>query len=70
MSNEVDFLLPDELGWECNDKLSILFGEYAVVYSTLALRNEMGAMKACVAEFTDKSYSIIKEYQALKKSDD
>lgn len=59
MSNE--FLLPNELGWVCNDKLQeYVKGWYA---RTEVLTKEGVPLTVSTAELIDNVYAIIKKYQ-------
>jgi hypothetical protein len=65
------FLLPDELGWECNDILSDMLLEYALKATTVCLenteKNYMSAMlRVVTAEYMDNMYAVILKYQKDK----
>lgn len=56
-----DFSLLDDLGDECNDRISALLDEFAVKYVEISvIEREAWAVKVLNAEYMDKIYSIIK----------
>lgn len=67
--NRVDFSLPDDLGWECNDEISKYLDDWM-----LMVGNMLDPMKpvdrefwqVSKAELMDNVYSIIKRYQDEK----
>lgn len=70
MKQRNDFLLPNELGWKCNDELSELLSQYAFDWSTVLTEyarkdQKSGELLAMVitAEAMDNIYAVIKEYQ-------
>lgn len=65
------FLLPDELGWDCNDEISELMidklaklAEHVLKAGSTIAKRRM--IKAGVAEIMDEVYAIIKKYQNAK----
>lgn len=68
MSNKHEFLLPDELGWECNDEISKMmhekFKEFANLSTEMVVDGVM--LSVLIAELTDEMYAIIKKYQSKK----
>ena len=56
-----DFLLPDELGWECNDKISKYIDEW--VKNLTKHQSTPWVWPVAKAELMDNVYAIIKEYQ-------
>lgn len=66
------FLLPDELGWECNDKVSKLIDKWFNSFVELASKlgkdildkNEVNMLwEVGKAELMDNMYAVIKKYQ-------
>ena len=62
------FLLPDELGWDCNDEIHAWvvdwMGRTAAIYRQQPTKEEANAIVTiCIAELTDNLYAIIKKYQ-------
>lgn len=67
-----EFLLPNELGWEANDKIGMRLREYANAWATSVMENMNDEQRAHVmsavltAEAMDDVYAIIKKYQKEK----
>jgi hypothetical protein len=63
-----EFLLPEELGWACNDEIS----DYLDKWVDMLLENKLtigsGAMMWSVAkaELMDNIYAIIKNYKGVE----
>lgn len=69
-SNHADnqFLLPDELGWECNDKISKLIDEWTEYIATFVKKYpesnyNFGLWQVAKAQLMDDMYAVIKQYQ-------
>lgn len=65
---DVTFLLPDTLGWECNDEISEYIDKWMDrVYEALKRRPEpnfaKGFWQAAKAELMDNIFYIIQKYQ-------
>jgi len=70
MGKRNDFILPDDLGWGCNDELSEMMYEYAekaieiVLKGMTADHNKAGGyLTVLTAEYMDNMYAVIKKYQ-------
>lgn len=69
--NRNDFLLPDELGWDCNDELNEIVKDKI---KTLENALSMGAIKSgiyadvWIANLLDDIYAVIKKYQKEQKN--
>lgn len=68
-----EFLLPDELGWKCNDELNQLLEDWSKKMSGYAKdAGTFGEFKQLMevgkAELIDDFYAIIKKYQAKIKT--
>lgn len=71
-----EFKLPDDLGWECNDKVHTCIAAWLTkVARHQAKQNFEGGdefllyMEVAIAELSDDVYAIIKQYQTkVKKS--
>lgn len=66
-----EFLLPDELGWACNDEISGLMKKKLFKIAQLAERNSDDSsnymlLEVGIAEIIDDMYAIIKKYQKEK----
>jgi hypothetical protein len=64
-----DFLLPDELGWECNDEISNAIDLWAKDCDRADPERTDSKMLWGVAkaQLMDNIYAIIKKYQGAKK---
>lgn len=66
-----EFLLPNELGWECNDELSDLLERWHTDWFT---QRQLGKFEAPTwaqwkvhkATLIDEMYAVIKKYQEKK----
>lgn len=72
MSRTTAFLLPDELGWECNDEINAMITKKLLKLGKLGV--EAGGISSkgilleiTIAEIIDSSYAIIKKYQKRVK---
>lgn len=64
-----EFLLPDELGWECNDKISEYIDEWAKTYVSFMKKtgdDNTALWEISKAQLMDNIYAIIKKYQEKK----
>lgn len=66
------FLLPDELGWECNDEISACVDKWVnqisdAVDSAASSDTKRTVWSVAKAELMDDIYAIIKKYQGDKK---
>ena len=62
MKQRNDFLLPDELGWECNDEINKVFKQHI---SKLMKYDKTSPwmLDVLIANIMDDMYAIIKKYQ-------
>jgi len=74
MKGRNDFLLPDELGWECNDEISKYMDKWfnqLISHAKEILQSDTVGMYALFqiskAEIMDNIYAIIKKYQTKEK---
>ena len=66
MATKHEFLLPDELGWECNDEISAKIDEWmanAIHHLVKAGDGRKELWEVAKAQLTDDIYAIIKKYQ-------
>lgn len=68
--NEDSFALPNDLGWACNDEVSLLMDEWmnetAKVLPTSDGKIDMAMWQVAKAQLMDRVYLIIRRYQELK----
>lgn len=71
---EHEFLLPDELGWECNDEVHKAIEDWLTMVAKNREKNgyKIGNefrlfMTVAIAELSDDVYAIIKKYQVKEK---
>lgn len=65
-----EFLLPNELGWECNDEISEYMDTWRdeVLTHSSNFRNESLAWTVFKAQLMDNVYAIVKKYQEKDKN--
>jgi hypothetical protein len=68
-----EFLLPDELGWKCNDELGEVIDDwceciYKVVKKCPNENNRHALWSVTKAQLMDNMYAVIKKYQSEKKA--
>lgn len=64
-----EFNLPDDLGWECNDKISQHIDDWLDNVAKYILKDgrvDKAMWQVAKAELMDDIYSIVKEYQEGK----
>lgn len=66
-----DFLLPDELGWDCNDELNALVKSHIKKLESIAdgsAQKQGFIVDIWIAELLDDTYAIIKKYQTKQEA--
>jgi len=62
-----DFLVPDELGWECNNEISTLIDEIMQRFedktNDLPFHEKVTVWHVTKAELMDNIYAVIRKYQ-------
>lgn len=65
--NKAEFLLPDDLGWECNDRISAYIDEWIQNTIKYLSTRDSFVWTVAKAELMDNIYLIIKECQDKEK---
>lgn len=65
-----EFLLPDELGWKCNDEINtairrIMTNAGRHMNPDDSANFSQAALEVMIAEISDTTYGIIKKYQKI-----